>query len=578
MIWIICMIISIAILVSAFLYGGNARIKHKQNLVLTPYQIIFAGAFLAVFVGMLPIFQSIVTDESGFDPRVFMYTASQSFQVFTVNAGAEFLIDSINTESPIRHLYSIYMACLFVVAPIITFGFLLSLLRNLMAGLRYLMHYFSDVYIFSELNDASLLLAQSLKKNHPRALIVFTDTDEDEADTENGQAASQLDALFFRKDITVVNFAAHSRNRRLVFITCGEESSNLTQALKLINTYRTRDNTDLYTFSTRVDSELLLASADKGKVHVRRINEFRSMIYHFLYEKGTCLFEGAMETGDGNRQITAVILGLGHYGLEMTKALAWYGQMDGYSIKLHIFDRDELAGERLLALCPELFLPEYDNMITVHAGVEIGTATFTSQLARLPELTFGFVALGDDEINIEASVNLRLLCERMGVHPQLRTIICNEDASDMLRSIRNYRGQNFDLESLGDQSRLYSEEILLGSELEKLALSRHLKWGREEEFWDYEYNYRSSMASAIHGQARIACHIQGAEKPVEALTEEDRRIIGPLEHRRWNAYMRSEGYIYSGSRDKSSRNDLGKMHHDLIPFEELTEEDKRKDV
>ena len=41
--------------------------------------------------------------------------------------------------------------------------------------------------------------------------------------------------------------------------------------------------------------------------------------------------------------------------------------------------------------------------------------------------------------------------------------------------------------------------------------------------------------------------------------------------------MRSEGYVFSGSHDKSSRNDLGKMHHDLVYFELLDEEEKRKD-
>ena len=50
-----------------------------------------------------------------------------------------------------------------------------------------------------------------------------------------------------------------------------------------------------------------------------------------------------------------------------------------------------------------------------------------------------------------------------------------------------------------------------------------------------------------------------------------------LEHRRWNAYMRSEGYVYSGSPDKASRNDLAKMHHDLVDFSRLTEEEKKKD-
>ena len=61
------------------------------------------------------------------------------------------------------------------------------------------------------------------------------------------------------------------------------------------------------------------------------------------------------------------------------------------------------------------------------------------------------------------------------------------------------------------------------------------------------------------------------------LTAEEKAIIEPLEHRRWNAYMRAEGYVYSGSKEKESRNDLGKMHHDLVDFSSLTEEEKRKD-
>ena len=83
------------------------------------------------------------------------------------------------------------------------------------------------------------------------------------------------------------------------------------------------------------------------------------------------------------------------------------------------------------------------------------------------------------------------------------------------------------------------------------------------------------MASAIHEKARIFCGIPGAGK--EVLTQQERDAVEPVEHRRWNAYMRSEGYIYSGSPDRSSRNDLAKMHHDLVKFDLLTEEEKRKD-
>lgn len=68
-----------------------------------------------------------------------------------------------------------------------------------------------------------------------------------------------------------------------------------------------------------------------------------------------------------------------------------------------------------------------------------------------------------------------------------------------------------------------------------------------------------------------------AEKTDETLTDQERVIIERLEHRRWNAYMRAEGYIYSGSPEKPSRNDLAKMHNDLVEYSSLSEEEKRKD-
>lgn len=49
----------------------------------------------------------------------------------------------------------------------------------------------------------------------------------------------------------------------------------------------------------------------------------------------------------------------------------------------------------------------------------------------------------------------------------------------------------------------YTEDVIIDSELEGNALEHHLKLGKEKECWIYEYNYRYSMASAIHMKARI---------------------------------------------------------------------------
>ena len=206
------------------------------------------------------------------------------------------------------------------------------------------------------------------------------------------------------------------------------------------------------------------------------------------------------------------------------------------------------------------------------------TRQFADAVAQLTDATYVLVALGSDQENVRAAVYLRMLFERMHIHPVIQTIVYSAVEKSALCGICNFRGQPYDIRFSGDTKTSYSEKTILDSALEADALARHLKWDDDEEsFWRYEYNYRSSVATAIHMRARIACGIPGADKKIEDRTPAEAEAMDRLEHRRWNAYMRSEGYIYSGSQDKASRNDLAKMHHDLVDFLRLTEEEKRKD-
>ena len=114
--------------------------------------------------------------------------------------------------------------------------------------------------------------------------------------------------------------------------------------------------------------------------------------------------------------------------------------------------------------------------------------------------------------------------------------------------------------------------------METLALARHLKWGEAHQFWQYNYNYKSSIASVIHSEMKRACGIPDIELPPAERKDEARKTaIRMLEHRRWNAYMRSEGYIWSKDIEKSSRNNLAKLHNFLVPFSELPDSEKKKD-
>jgi len=589
--WLTFLVISVSCLILSAVFSfaiNSRRVVNKKKFNL--FNSLFAGVFVAAFFLFMPTYLSTAELSIIGCLRAVLLSIFNSIQVFA--AGCEFGNVLENMEQCpewLSIIYQVWISVIYVVAPMFTIGVVLSLFKNISANLKYLRTYFKDIYVFSELNDKSLVLASDIKSKHKKSAIVFTDVFEsnEEKIYELIDQARNLGAICFKKDILVVNFRNHSKSKSISFFAIGNnETENLNQSLKLIENYRERDNTHIYIFSTKIESEILLTAIDKGLVKVRRINEVQSLINRVLYEGGQVLFNSARELPDGNKKISAIVVGMGCHGTEMVKALTWFGQMDGYKLEINAFDRDPLAEERFIALAPELMSADYNGVdvegeaqykITVHPDIDVTSITFAKEISKISDATYVMVALGNDDVNINAAVNLRMYFERLKIHPVIQAIVYNSQQKKALEGIKNYRGQEYDIQFIGDIESSYVEDVIINSDLEEDALKRHLKWGKEEEFWTYEYNYRSSMASAIHMKARIKCGISGADKNGEDLSEEERVIIEALEHRRWNAYMRSEGYVFSGSTDKSSRNDLAKMHHDLVDYSSLAEDVKRLD-
>lgn len=587
--WILWYSVSVAFLAASIIISVLLSNTSKTKRVINKSgNIFFAGVFISLVALFEPIFYEYFTGQAFAACKAVLLSIHTTLRVFVLDSDFDIIQDSIENLAPwIQTHYSITASVLFVIAPLLTFGFILSFFKNVAAYRRYIFGYFKDAYIFSELNEKSLTLAESIIKTKKNALIVYTDVFEnnEEQSFEQIEQARKIGAVCFKKDLLSINLKTHG-GAISFFIIGDNEEENINQSLKLIEAYRLAKNTHLYLFSTRIESELLMAQTNKGGMKVRRINDVRSLINRTLYDSGSSLFENAVETNASEKLISAVVVGMGQHGTEMVKALTWFCQMDGYRIQIDAFDRDENAESIFTALCPELMSDKYNGVyidgeaqykINIHSGYEVNTKEFAEAIQNLEHPTYVFVALGNDADNIKAVVNLRMLFEQIHVKPTIQAVVYSTIEKEALDGVKNYRGQSYEIDFIGDIKTSYSEKVIIDSELEEDALLRHLKWGKEEEFWSYEYNYRSSMASAIHMKAREACRVAGAGKKEEELTDEEKAVIEPLEHRRWNAYMRSEGYIYSGSPEKASRNDLAKMHHDLVCFDDLTEEEKRKD-
>jgi hypothetical protein len=144
-----------------------------------------------------------------------------------------------------------------------------------------------------------------------------------------------------------------------------------------------------------------------------------------------------------------------------------------------------------------------------------------------------------------------------------------------------FKKQPYGIHMIGDLDSFYSVDTLIVSKLveEGREVHRRYSGGDDTGFWKYEYDYRSSIAKAMHERLRVKMKldIPGIEKEWDSRSEEEKLAIGQIEHIRWNAYMRSEGYQYSGSKSKASRNDLGKLHNNLVLVHELSDDDLKKD-
>lgn len=261
--------------------------------------------------------------------------------------------------------------------------------------------------------------------------------------------------------------------------------------------------------------------------------------------------------------------------------------MDNYQFKVNAFDIEESTKGRIIAQCPELLSERYNGVyvdgeafyqIDIHT-YDVNTESFREKIRQIRNISFAFVSLGNDNLNISAAVNLRVLFEQMHIHPVIFAVVSDPEKCSALTGAKDRNGTPYDIQFVGDSKNIYSAPVIINPKLEKDALELHKRYnnGNPYGFYEFEYNYKSSMASVIHFDIREKMSVHGAGKPDADLSDSERETIEALEHKRWNAYMRSEGFIYSGSKDKRSRNDLGKMHHNLVKFDELSDEDKRKD-
>lgn len=633
-VYVLFLILSVICAVSVPLAAiARARSGNAPGIVK-----MIVGVFMAIFLICLPI-NLLSPDNCGIAdiPRILLVTVHEVIQIFVANIDTSYIYEAVSEldSKILRISYSTVGTLLFVLAPMLTFGAVLSFFRNFFDDVGYVLCRRKPLFIFSELNERSLTLAKNIYEKHLRdkvqPMIVFTGVMPEGEDKMSG--AKDIHAVLLGKDIVQLDFAAKKKDTE-IFLIGDDESENVRKAAIItdrLNSNGKKLNVRVFVFACKESSRYVLDSLRYENLlnmqtltpngdnlfKIRRVDTIKQLAWNNVPDMRI------MERADDG-VISIMIVGMGQQGMEFFKMLMWFCQIDGIKLEINLVDKahkDENGGieSRIARQCPEIIEKngaEYD--IEIFDGIDPDTDSFEKLLfgggektERLKRTDIIIVSMGDDDLDIETSVYLRQLfdkCSGVGMtdndtdrtleqeRPDIYSIVYDSKKSGIVSGAEkaeyliNHKEQKYHIRFIGSIDEQFSYDNIFNAEKEAAAFKCHAEWsGAESDVTDkirekrllfdrFEFYRLSSLASVLHQEFlnssgvndRLKCLTSGNDGEKECENCYKRR---KMEHERWEAYMRTEGFTY-----RKERFDRAKLHNDLTEFDRLSKDEQEKDA
>ena len=393
--------ISLLALVGIALFGffrDRWRRKKRENARNQFHFFLAAGVLVSAAILIFPIQLKRLEKTNAYGFQATISSIVYAMQLFTLNVEYKELpwfVENFQQSGWAAAACAALLTAEFVAAPLLTFTIVISFFRNVYAWFRRLVLFRQDTHVFSEMNERSLVLAESIHKKDKKACLIFTDVKADEEDIPEYMInrARKIKAVWYKQDILSVNLSGSNKKKLLALYLIKEEkeTENIVQAMELIERFRERENCKLYVFSTRPECEYLLNKKKGQKITARRINDAVSLVNRTLFDSGCEMLYDAATDGIP-RRISVVLIGLGRHGMEMLKALAWYCQMYGYKLEINAFDKDPNVLNQLSMTCEvclriRIFSAEGKVARVMNMSRDIGSMSIRIQTQKAPNLS-----------------------------------------------------------------------------------------------------------------------------------------------------------------------------------------------
>ena len=490
----------------------------------------------------------------------------------------------------------IYFIILTILTPIAFGGVVASFFEGVLAIIIFFFtKRFRDIYYFSDLNKKSMLLAKSIHKEKKHSLIVFCNKNK-KWDSSLVQEAKYNGFIMFAWN--EVDFVSFSNHKRYYFEMCTDETRNVSSVFSVIKEYikiskkynkakksLLLEKHVVYLFAEKDTTFDILSNRNEEEkiINIIILNRFKSAFYDVLLKKPLyrCL-------KDGRKDFSITIIGNGKCGLEILKACIWCTQLGpDYSTKINVIDKNAtLLKSQLKKNCPEIISASYNiNFFDCDVRTERFYEVLESECGDSNYIT---ISTGYDDDNLCIAEDVRKFYRQKAKDydndPLINVFIENDE---YLKSVENIM-QNYKIDSFGSDKDFYSDSLVVESDVEKLAINSSCVYWKDRKdkhpdevysetdlrkyyYTDREIERGANRTNGIHLIYKLYLLGYGIVKKSEATAEQIneskeylqqlKKIISEpinkeeyaisnklkaqlarIEHDRWVAYYRSEGW------------------------------------
>ena len=433
------MILCFTLALVVFAAGVVLAILNRRNLKMV-VRILGAGTFLML---VLMIYPSHSVNGRAYALGLALV---QSMCAMLLNASAGDIFAAFDGYSvPFIGVYKGILLALLIIAPLFTVGITLSFFSEKFARVLYrIRSVFAPSFLFSQINERTLCIAEDIARKNKKAVIVFAlPMEKDGIDARFQARIKAIKAIVIGEDI--VNITHSVKRERNYYLLSTDGSVNLDAGIRLYKKYngKSTDNVNMWLYTKDEISEVIFDHLYET-FNVRLINE-ESLIARKL------VTEYPLYNAVSKNRLSVLIIGCGNIGMEILRWTAVCSSMgDGVDTELNVIDIDGNKAQAIFDKTAPL-LREKRN-IKFHTA-DINTVEFTKLLSEI-KTTYVVVSLGNANLNLETAMCVRRIYGIEGGLPHIHALIDHKSVEEQILPNLCVSFWSFDKENISHKSEL----------------------------------------------------------------------------------------------------------------------------